>query len=122
MAMAGITQRQLQWWDERGVVVPQRLGHKRFYSPDDALLIMVLAELRRRGFPLQLLRRLKHKITAVIERSEYEPERAYLITDKKRVDCVASLEELQKFQRDQNITVVYLAPLISMVKGRNDAR
>ena len=31
----GITPRQLQWWDERGVVVPARAGRRRVYSTDD---------------------------------------------------------------------------------------
>ena len=29
VALTGITPRQLQWWDERGIVVPARSGHKR---------------------------------------------------------------------------------------------
>ncbi len=30
MTLTGITARQLQWWDERGIVVPEHAGHKRF--------------------------------------------------------------------------------------------
>ena len=30
--LTGITPRQLQWWDERGIVVPAREGHRRLYS------------------------------------------------------------------------------------------
>ena len=32
IALTGITPRQLQWWDERGVVKPEREGHRRLYS------------------------------------------------------------------------------------------
>src|SRR6266576_3221889 len=32
IALTGITVRQLQWWDERGVVRPEREGHRRRYS------------------------------------------------------------------------------------------
>ena len=32
IALTGITARQLQWWDERGVVKPEREGHRRLYS------------------------------------------------------------------------------------------
>jgi len=35
MALTRISARQLQWWDEQGIVVPQREGHKRIYSIDD---------------------------------------------------------------------------------------
>ena len=35
IALTGISARQLQWWDERGLVVPQREGHRRLYSAAD---------------------------------------------------------------------------------------
>ncbi|MGZ4835901.1 MAG: MerR family transcriptional regulator, partial [Terriglobales bacterium] len=28
IALTGITARQLQWWDERGLVVPLKQGHR----------------------------------------------------------------------------------------------
>lgn len=56
-ALAGISLRQLQWWDERNVVSPRHVGHKRIYSPQDVLEISVIAELRRKGFSLQKIRR-----------------------------------------------------------------
>jgi DNA-binding transcriptional MerR regulator len=55
--LTGITARQLQWWDEEGIVVPCREGHRRLYSLDDLAEIAVIADLRRRGFPLQRVRR-----------------------------------------------------------------
>ena len=30
--LTGISARQLQWWDERGIVVPARQGRRRLYS------------------------------------------------------------------------------------------
>ena len=35
VALTGITPRQLQWWDERGIVAPEREGRRRLYSLDD---------------------------------------------------------------------------------------
>ncbi|MGC9971155.1 MAG: MerR family transcriptional regulator [Bryobacteraceae bacterium] len=55
--VAGISLRQLQWWDERHVVSPQHQGHKRVYSPEQVVEITVIAELRRKGFSLQKIRR-----------------------------------------------------------------
>ena len=55
--LTGITARQLQWWDERGLVVPARQGHRRLYSFEDLTEIAVICELRRRGFSLQRVRR-----------------------------------------------------------------
>ena len=56
IALTGITARQLQWWDERGVVVPSRKGHRRVYSWDE-LVTVVICQLRRRGFSLQRMRK-----------------------------------------------------------------
>ncbi len=57
IALTGITARQLQWWDERRIVVPARQGHRRLYSMEDLAEIAVICELRRRGFSLQRVRK-----------------------------------------------------------------
>ena len=54
--LTGITPRQLQWWDERGIVVPTREGHRRLYSFEDLSEIAVICQLRRKGFSLQRVR------------------------------------------------------------------
>ena len=54
--LTGITARQLQWWDERGLVVPARDGHRRIYSFEDLTEVAVICELRRKGFSLQRMR------------------------------------------------------------------
>jgi DNA-binding transcriptional MerR regulator len=55
--LTGITPRQLQWWDERGIVTPARQGHRRLYSLEDLTEVAVICELRRRGFTLQRVRK-----------------------------------------------------------------
>jgi DNA-binding transcriptional MerR regulator len=60
IVLAGITPRQLQWWDERGVVVPSRQGHRRLYSMEELAEVAVICELRRRGFSLQRVRKVIH--------------------------------------------------------------
>ena len=55
--MCGVSLRQLQWWDERSVVSPRQDGHKRIYLPHEVVEISVIAELRRKGFSLQKIRR-----------------------------------------------------------------
>ena len=54
--LTGITARQLQWWDERGLVVPRREGHRRIYTFEDLTDVAVICELRRKGFSLQRMR------------------------------------------------------------------
>ena len=55
--VAGVSLRQLQWWDERKVVSPRHEGHRRVYFPSEVIEITVIAELRRKGFSLQKIRR-----------------------------------------------------------------
>jgi DNA-binding transcriptional MerR regulator len=55
--ICGVSLRQLQWWDERNVVSPRQDGHKRIYMTEEVVEISVIAELRRKGFSLQKIRR-----------------------------------------------------------------
>jgi len=55
--IAQVSLRQLQWWDERKVVSPRHEGHKRIYLSQEVIEITVIAELRRKGFSLQKIRR-----------------------------------------------------------------
>jgi len=85
--LTGITPRQLQWWDERGIVVPAREGHRRLYSMEDLAEVAVICELRRKGFSLQRVRKVmrflqrefsKRLAETVSGTSEY-----HLLTDGK---------------------------------------
>src|SRR5437868_10124240 len=55
--ISGVSLRQLQWWDEQNVVSPRHDGHKRVYLPQEVIEVSVIAELRRKGFSLQKIRR-----------------------------------------------------------------
>ncbi len=55
--IAGVSLRQLQWWDERKLVSPRHQGHRRIYLSEEVVEVSVIAELRRKGFSLQKLRR-----------------------------------------------------------------
>jgi DNA-binding transcriptional MerR regulator len=55
--IAGVSLRQLQWWDERNVVSPRQEGHRRVYLAHEVVEVSVIAELRRKGFSLQKIRR-----------------------------------------------------------------
>ena len=57
IALTGITPRQLQWWDEQGIVAPARVGHRRIYNWDELVTVAVICQLRRRGFSLQRMRK-----------------------------------------------------------------
>jgi DNA-binding transcriptional MerR regulator len=55
--LTGITPRQLQWWDERGLVVSTRSGRNRTYALDDIAELAVISQLRSRGLSLQRVRK-----------------------------------------------------------------
>ena len=57
VGLTGITPRQLQWWDEQGIVVPAREGRRRLYSMGDLTEVAVICELLARGFSLQRVRK-----------------------------------------------------------------
>ncbi|HUK87089.1 MAG TPA: MerR family transcriptional regulator [Terriglobales bacterium] len=88
MALTGISARQLQWWDERGIVVPARHGHRRLYSVEDLAEVAVITELRRRGFSLQRVRKvlrflereLGRRLFQAVTGTEY-----HLLTDGRRI-------------------------------------
>ncbi len=89
VALTGITPRQLQWWDERGIVVPQREGRRRLYSQDDLTEVAVICALRKKGFPLQRVRRImkflqkefgRRLAATVSSGSDY-----HLLTDGRRI-------------------------------------
>ncbi|MGA9526876.1 MAG: MerR family transcriptional regulator [Terriglobales bacterium] len=56
-AFTGLSARQLQWWDERGLIRPVHQGHRRLYSWDQLVTAAVISQLRRRGFSLQRVRK-----------------------------------------------------------------
>jgi DNA-binding transcriptional MerR regulator len=112
IALTGITARQLQWWDERGIVIPSREGHKRIYSLDDLAEIAVICELRERGFSLQKIRRVirflqrelgKRLVETVRAASEY-----HLLTDGRHIfleDSARGVVDLLKNARQPMLSI-----------------
>jgi DNA-binding transcriptional MerR regulator len=97
-ALTGMTPRQLQWLDERGIVVPQREGHKRLYSFDNLAEVAVIGELRERGFSLQRVRKVmsflqrefgKRLVETVSGGSDY-----HLLTDGKHIYLKTSPQQI----------------------------
>jgi DNA-binding transcriptional MerR regulator len=123
VALTSISPRQLQWWDEQGIVVPARAGHQRMYSLDDLAEVAVLRELRQRGFSLQKIRRVirflqkelgKRLVETVRAASEY-----HLLTDGRHIyleDSARGVVDLLKNARQPMLTVC-LSDAIQRVLG-----
>lgn len=56
--MSGATERQLQWWDEKGIATAIHVGHRREYSFEQSLLAMICQHLRSGGISCQRVRAL----------------------------------------------------------------
>src|SRR5579872_5078042 len=87
--ISGVSLRQLQWWDERKVVSPRQDGHKRVYIPEEVVEVSVIAELRRKGFSLQKIRRvlkfLQKELGRRLADAVAENSDIHLITDGKNI-------------------------------------
>jgi DNA-binding transcriptional MerR regulator len=98
ISLTGITARQLQWWDERGIVVPQRQGHKRLYSLPDLAEVAVICELRRRNFSLQRVRKvmrfLQREFGSRLAETVTASSDYHLLTDGKHIYLKTSAREV----------------------------
>jgi len=123
IALTGITPRQLQWWDERGVVKPAREGHRRLYSMNHLTEVAVICELRRKGFSLQgvrkvmrfLDRELGKGLAEIINRdSEY-----HLLTDGTRIYLETSAQQIVDILKNssQPILAVCLTDAVRQVRA-----
>jgi DNA-binding transcriptional MerR regulator len=87
--IAEVSLRQLQWWDERKVVSPRHEGHKRVYHPEEVLEVTVIAELRRKGFSLQKIRRVLRFLQKEMGKRLHEvlsgEQDLHLVTDGKAI-------------------------------------
>ena len=98
LELTGVTARQLQWWDERRIVVPMREGRKRVYSAADLVDILVIEHLRQRSISLAQVRRVLRLLRTelhvrladlVAGNNEYHlllaGKRIFLETDSKQI-------------------------------------
>jgi DNA-binding transcriptional MerR regulator len=96
--ICSVSLRQLQWWDERNVVSPRQDGHKRVYLPEEVVEISVIAELRRKGFSLQKIRRVLRFLQKEMGRRLAEVMQStsdlHLVTDGKAIYLDDSKERI----------------------------
>ena len=130
--LTGISPRQLQWWDERGIVKPVRDGHNRAYSLDDLAEVAIICELRERGFSLQKIRRVirflqrelgKRLVETVGAATEY-----HLLTDGRHIfleDSARGVVDILKNARQPMLTICLsdtVERIQSRVKGTKETK
>jgi DNA-binding transcriptional MerR regulator len=128
VSLTGITPRQLQWWDERRIVVPSRVGHRRLYSMEDLAEVAVISELRRRGFSLQRVRKVmrflqrefsKRLAETVSGASEY-----HLLTDGKTLFLETSPRQIVDILKNsrQPMLTICLSDTVRQVRAEMRAK
>src|SRR5271170_6372327 len=123
VSLTGITARQLQWWDERHIVVPAREGRRRLYSMEDLAEVAVICELRHRGFSLQRVRKVmrflqrefgKRLAETVSGASEY-----HLLTDGKTLYLETSPRQIVDILKNarQPMLTICLSDTVRQVRA-----
>ena len=104
VALTGITPRQLQWWDERGVVKPEREGHRRVYSIHQLTELAVISQLRHKGFSLQgvrkVMRFLAHEFGKRLAEIVDRDSDLHLLTDGKHLYLETSAKQIVDILRN----------------------
>jgi DNA-binding transcriptional MerR regulator len=87
--LTGVSLRQLQWWDEQGVVTPLQRGHRRLYQMNEVVEIGLITELRRKGISLQKIRRVLRYLQKNANKTLYDTisngSEVHLLTDGKHI-------------------------------------
>ncbi len=121
--LTGITARQLQWWDERGIVVPARAGHRRIYSFEDLTEVAVICELRRKGFSLQRMRKvvrfLQREFGQRLAKTVTADTSYHLLTDGRSLYLETSPEVIVDILKNsrQPMLAVCLSDTVRQVKA-----
>jgi DNA-binding transcriptional MerR regulator len=128
VALTGVTPRQLQWWDERGVVMPEHRGHRRSYSMGNVMALAVICELRRKGFSLQGVRKVMRFLDREFGKGLAEivsrNSDVHLLTDGKRLYLETSARQIVDILKNssQPILGICLSDALRQVRADVIAR
>lgn len=125
--ITGITPRQLQWWDERGLVVPARHGHRRLYSIEDLAEVAVICDLRDRGLSLQRVRKvirfLQHELGKRLAETVSGGSDYHLLTDGRTLYLETSAQQIVDILKNarQPMLAVCLSDTVRRVRANVQA-
>lgn len=121
--LTGITPRQLQWWDERGIVVPARDGRRRLYSIEDLSEVAVICDLRDRGLSLQRVRKvirfLQHEFGKRLAETVSGSSDYHLLTDGRTLYLETSAQQIVDILKNarQPMLAVCLSDTVRRVRA-----
>lgn len=101
----GVTHRTVRFYEDRGLIAPERRGTRRIYHPRDRVRLGLILRGKRLGFSLE-------QITRIIDMYDEQPGEAgqlrYLLDqieerrvdlEQRRLDVLAALAELDELER-----------------------
>jgi DNA-binding transcriptional MerR regulator len=101
----GVTHRTVRFYEDRGLIAPERRGTRRIYHPRDRVRLGLILRGRRLGFSLE-------EITRIVDMYDEQPGEAgqlrYLLDqiearradlEQRRQDVLAALAELDELDR-----------------------
>ncbi|MFL6101000.1 MAG: MerR family transcriptional regulator [Actinomycetales bacterium] len=101
----GVTHRTVRFYEDRGLITPERRGTRRVYHPRDRVRLGLVLRGKRLGFSLE-------EITRIIDMYDEQPgeigQLHYLLgqiedrradLEQRRRDVLAALEELDDLER-----------------------
>src|SRR5262249_52746247 len=107
----------------RGIVVPEREGHRRLYSLEDLTEVAVICELRDRGFSLQRVRKVVRFLQKEFNRRLAETvsgdSEHHLLTDGKTLYLETSAQQIVDILKNsrQPMLAVCLSDTVRRVQG-----
>ena len=101
----GVTHRAVRFYEDRGLITPERRGTRRVYHPRDRVRLGLILRGKRLGFSLE-------EITRIIDMYDEQPGEAgqlrYLLAqiedrrtdlEQRRQDVLAAIRELDELER-----------------------
>lgn len=111
--VTGASLRQLQWWDEAGVLKPRHMGHRREYSETQMIEAKAIMDLRNKGLSLQNIRVVFRSIQKTWQQKPVglialENPGALLLAMHKRGEIVTEPEMVIQLVKDSPKPVVVI--------------
>jgi DNA-binding transcriptional MerR regulator len=116
----GVTHRTVRFYEDRGLIAPERRGTRRIYHPRDRVRLGLILRGKRLGFSLE-------EITRIIDLYDEQPGEAgqlsYLLgqiqdrradLEQRRLDVLAALAELTELERRCQQDLAELAELAEL--------
>ena len=106
----GVTPRALRFYEDKGLIAPQRAGNTRVYTHRDRGRLMLILRGKRLGFTLR-------EVREWLDLYEVDPDQAAQLTrlnDKVR----KRIEALEQQRDDLDATLEELREILDQVEGR----